>query len=128
MKLTRTEHQLTHQRSKFMTSPVYIRNTYEHGRHGISWRLSACTNSVYQALSPPLLGTRLVHPLSQVIVDCQSIHYLLHTSICMKRKCLLFSSLVWGLHRPASIQALGYTCFITVIRQLPQICKWENFL
>ena len=24
--------------------------TYEHGRHGIPWRLSACANSVYQAL------------------------------------------------------------------------------
>ena len=44
-------------------SPVYVRYTYEHGRHGIPWWLSACANSVYQALSPPPpphLGTRLV--------------------------------------------------------------------
>ena len=62
MKLTRTEHQLTHQRSEFMTSPVYVRYTYEHGHHGIPWQLSACANSVYQVLSPPpppRLGTRL---------------------------------------------------------------------
>ena len=37
--------------------------TYKHGRHGIPWRLSACANSVYHALSPPpppRLGTRLI--------------------------------------------------------------------
>ena len=37
------------------TRQVY---TYEHGRQGIPWQLSACTNSVYQALS--LLPLRLI--------------------------------------------------------------------
>ena len=44
----------------FMTSPVYV-----HTRtNRIPWRLSACANSMYQALSPPPplhLGMRLPH-------------------------------------------------------------------
>ena len=43
--VTQTEHQLTPQRREFITSPHI-----EHGRHGISWQLSTCTNSVYQVL------------------------------------------------------------------------------
>lgn len=43
--VTQTEHQLAHQCREFMTSPHI-----EHGRHGISWQLSTCTNSVYQVL------------------------------------------------------------------------------
>ena len=44
-------------------SPEYVRYSYEHGHHRIPWRLSACANSVYQALSPPpppRLGMRLL--------------------------------------------------------------------
>ena len=43
--VTQTEHQLAHQCREFMTSPHIV-----HGRHGISWQLSTCTNSVYQVL------------------------------------------------------------------------------
>ena len=45
--------------------------TYEHGRHGIPWRLSACANSVYQALflpPPPWLRTRLFDNWTTTVV------------------------------------------------------------
>ena len=47
-----TAHELAHQHSKFMTSPVYVR-TYVHVQRRSPrnlWRLSTCANSVYQVL------------------------------------------------------------------------------
>ena len=46
-----------------MTSRVNVRTcTYEHGRHGIPWRLSACANRCTRRSfsPPPRLGTRLL--------------------------------------------------------------------
>ena len=57
-----------------------------------------------------------------------TIHYLLQISVYMKRKNLLFSSLVWGSLMLASIQALGYTCFMTVMDSYHKFVSGKNFL